>query len=216
MHIDVLDPRQKTLFDFLSAFADDYYLVGGTAIALQIAHRRSIDYDLFTEKTVQRLRIRNLFNKAGLPIEQVIYEEEGQLHILVNSVKLTFYQYPYTMEKEQQLPNGLYMPSLLSLAAMKTLALGGRAKWKDYVDLYFLLRDHFSLTQISMRAFALYQDSYNEKLLREQLCFFEDIDFSEEVDYLVSDPGVKAIQNFLTDVATTGWHNEKRENKSKD
>jgi hypothetical protein len=206
MHNEILSRPQSELLDTLSVFASDFYLAGGTAIALQIGHRRSIDYDLFTEKTVQRIRIRNIFKRSAFPIEQVLYEEEGQIHLIAHSVKLTFYQFPYTVDKFLQLPNGLYMPSLLSLAAMKTLALGGRAKWKDYVDLFFLLRDHFSLAEIVRHATQIFQDAFNDKLFREQLAYFEDIDFSEEVDYVASDPGRGFIQEFLTDIAISGWH----------
>ena len=89
---------------------------------------------------------------------------------------------------------------------MKALALGGRAKWKDYVDLYFLLRDHMSLAEIKAQANQLFHDDFNEKLFHEQLAYFEDIDFSEEVDYLKTDPGRQTIQDFLTGIATSAWH----------
>ena len=62
---------------------------------------------------------------------------------------------------------------LLTLAAMKAYALGGRAKWKDYVDLYVLLRDHFSLAQISEKSKDIFGAYYNEKLFREQLKKFQ-------------------------------------------
>ena len=52
------------------------------------------------------------------------------------------------------------MPTLLSLAAMKAFALGRRAKWKDYVDLCFLIRDHFSVPEIIREAQRLFGDSF--------------------------------------------------------
>jgi len=56
------------------------------------------------------------------------------------------------------------IPTLLDLAAMKTYALGGRAKWKDYVDLYFILKDHHSLKELSARAADIFGAYFNEKL----------------------------------------------------
>lgn len=95
------------------------------------------------------------------------------------------------------------IPDLLTLAAMKAYALGGRAKWKDYVDLYILLRDHFSLAQISKKSKDIFGVYYNEKLFREQLCYFQDVDYSEKVDFVVQPISDGEIKKFLTDVATT-------------
>ena len=96
----------------------------------------------------------------------------------------------------------IHMPDLLTLAAMKAYALGGRAKWKDYVDLYILLRDHFSLAQISEKSKDLFGVYYNEKLFREQLCYFQDVDHSEKVDFVVQAVSDEEIKQFLTDIAT--------------
>ena len=97
------------------------------------------------------------------------------------------------------------MPDLLTLSAMKAYALGGRAKWKDYVDLYFLLRERFSLRQISDQAKHVFGSYYNEKLFREQLCYFQDIDYSESVDFASMVVNEDEIKRFLTDVATTAF-----------
>ena len=70
---------------------------------------------------------------------------------------------------------------LLTLAALKAYALGRRAKWKDYVDLYFVMRDFYSLDKITKRAREIFGDLFNEKIFRTQLAYFKDIDYSEEV-----------------------------------
>ena len=61
MYLDILDKNQQELLPLVKQFSKNYYLVGGTAIALQIGHRRSIDFDLFTTKTVNKLRIKRTF-----------------------------------------------------------------------------------------------------------------------------------------------------------
>jgi len=97
------------------------------------------------------------------------------------------------------------MPSLLSLAAMKAFALGRRAKWKDYVDLYFMLRDHFSIKDISIEAEQIFRELYSEKLFRGQLAFHKDINYTEQIEYL---PGFavdeKEVKEFLIDRALEG------------
>jgi len=75
------------------------------------------------------------------------------------------------------------MPSLLTLAAMKAYALGRRAKWKDYVDLYFIMKDFHSLQEIIKQAKKIFGDEFNEKIFRTQLSYFEDINYSEKIIY---------------------------------
>lgn len=86
---------------------------------------------------------------------------------------------------------------------MKAFALGGRAKWKDYVDLYFLLKNHYSFVEISDKAKAIFEHNFNEKLFRQQLAWYNDIDYSESIDYLCPSPGDLEIKRFLTEVAIT-------------
>ena len=95
------------------------------------------------------------------------------------------------------------MPDPLSLAAMKAFALGRRAKWKDYVDLYILLKCFFTIDEISDRASVLFASEFNRKLFKQQLIYFNDIDFTEQVVYM---PGFEVteeeIKNFLIEKAT--------------
>ena len=92
------------------------------------------------------------------------------------------------------------MPSLLSLSAMKAFALGRRAKWKDYVDLYFMLKERFSIKDISTESERIFGQLFSEKLFRGQLAFHKDIDFSEPVEYM---PGFEVneqeVKDFLID-----------------
>lgn len=93
---------------------------------------------------------------------------------------------------------------LLDLAAMKAYALGRRSKWKEYVDLYFLLKEKFLLDEISQRAIEIYGDLFSDKLFRSQLSYFEDIDYTEEVEYLISNtPTEEEIKRFLIEVSTS-------------
>jgi hypothetical protein len=86
---------------------------------------------------------------------------------------------------------------------MKAYALGGRAKWKDYVDLYFIIKDHAGLKDISKRAKGIFKTFFNEKLFREQLSYFKDIDDSEKLEYMGTGIKDDAIKEFLIDNAIT-------------
>lgn len=203
MHSKVLTQEQRELLPLIKSFSNDYYLVGGTAIALHIGHRRSIDFDLFTEGDIKRKSIRNMIKKSGFVVEKLLYEAFDQIHLIVNSVKITFFSFPQVIIHPIDFDGIIGIPTLLDLAAMKTYALGGRAKWKDYVDLYFILKDHHSLAEISIRAADIFGSYFNEKLLREQLCFFDDIDYSEKVEYVCEEINDQQIRDVLSDIAIT-------------
>ena len=202
MHNNILTDEQRKLLPLIKTFSKDYYLVGGTAIALHIGHRRSIDFDLFTGNDIKRRSIRNRIEKDGFAIESVLYEAFDQLHVIVNSVKITFFNFPYEVVHPIDFEGIIRIPALLDLAAMKTYALGGRAKWKDYVDLYFVLKDYYNLKKISSRAAEIFGNSFNGKLFREQLCYFDDIDYSEKVEYVGEEIEEIKIKEFLSDIAT--------------
>jgi len=203
MYSDVLTDEQRNLLPLIRTFSKDFFLVGGTAIALYIGHRRSIDFDLVTGTDIKRQSIRNLIKKSGFAVENLLYEAFDQMHVIVNSVKITFLNFPYKISCPIDFDGIIKIPSLLDLAAMKTYALGGRAKWKDYVDLYFVLKDHHDLKELSARATEIFSGYFNEKLFREQLCFFDDIDYSEKIDYIGDEIAEQEIRNFLVHIATT-------------
>ena len=203
MYNDILTNEQQELLPLLEAFSDSYYLVGGTAIALYIGHRRSIDFDLFTDQDIKRNRISNLIENGGFHVERLLYEAFDQMHVVINSVKITFFNFPYKINPVKNFDGIIDIPSLLDLAAMKTYALGGRAKWKDYVDLYYILKYHYNLKELSNRALEIFGTHFNEKLFREQLCFFDDIDYSEKVEFIGDEIKEEEIKQFLTEVAIT-------------
>ncbi len=93
------------------------------------------------------------------------------------------------------------MPDLSILGAMKFYTLGRRGKWKDYVDIFFLFRFGYTLTRLSKNADTIFGGLYNEKLLREQLCYFDDIDYSEQVEYFQDHPSDESIQEELCKIA---------------
>jgi hypothetical protein len=205
MYRDILTANQVKLLPLVKEFARDYYLVGGTAIALHLGHRRSIDFDLFTPGKIKKQSIKRLIDRHKYPVSDTLFEDSEQLHLVINDVKLTFFSYPYRIDAPIDFDQIIHIPDLLTLAAMKAYALGGRAKWKDYVDLYILLKDYFSLAQISAKSKNIFGAYYNEKLFREQVCYFQDIDYSEKVDFVVQCVSDEEIKRFLTDIATTAF-----------
>ena len=201
MHTEILSIEQSELFLFLKRFQRSFYMVGGTAIALHLGHRRSIDFDLFSMTDLKKSRIKK--SLLEIPFKQIpIFEDYDQLHLIANQVKLTFFSFPYKVKHPINVESVLTMPSLLSLAAMKAFALGRRSKWKDYVDLYFIIRDYYSIEDISVEAQSIFPQQFSEKMFRQQLAFHKDIDYTEPVDFLVEPVVDEVIKSFLISVAT--------------
>ena len=201
MYKEVLSKKQVELLSVMEKFKREYYLVGGTAIALYLGHRRSIDFDMFKRSALNHKKNLDKLSVSGFPY-RVTRRVEEQMNLIINDVKLTFFQYPFEIKANEKFENTFRVPALIDLAAMKAYALGRRSKWKDYVDLFFLLTEHFSIGQISARANAIFGDLYSEKLFRSQLCYFGDIDYTEQVDYLFTNPpSDETIKATLTNIA---------------
>lgn len=204
MHKEILNGKQLELLPAMAQFKREYYLVGGTAIALYLGHRRSIDFDMFKSAAINHKRNLDKLESAGYSC-LVTRRVEEQMNLVVNDVKVTFYQYPFPVDPNHKFENIFRIPSLLQLAAMKAYALGRRSKWKDYVDLFFLLKDCFSISEITACASSLFGDLFSEKLFRSQLCYFDDVDYDEAVDYLIeSVPSDELIRHELTCYAVKG------------
>jgi hypothetical protein len=201
MHQEILTPRQIEVLPLVKKFKREFYLVGGTAIALHIGHRRSVDFDLFKISSINPTKIISTVKGFQFPVT-ITRRVSEQMNLVINDVKFTFFQYPFDIKAEHQPNNYVRTPELLDLAAMKAYALGRRSKWKDYVDMYFLLKDYFTISQISNQAMAIFGDLYSEKLFRAQLCYFEDIDYSEPVEFMRVDISDAEIRTFLTDTST--------------
>ncbi len=205
MHPEILNPEQQLLLPMLAIFKKEFYLVGGTAIALHKGHRLSIDFDLFKNRPISPKKITDSFKKNN---EQVLVtlNRDGQLNLVCRNVKFTFLAFEFEVPHNILIENSITIPTLLDLAAMKAYALGRRSKWKDYIDLYFIIRDNYNVVEISNRATAIFGDLFSEKLFRGQLNYFTGISFEEQIEFMpgfeVSDIDVK---DFLTDAALTGF-----------
>lgn len=202
MHLEILSKEQLELLTFIEKFKSRFYLVGGTAIALQIGHRQSIDFDLFSEKSFSISAIHKKVVEE-FPNCHIIHRSNDQIHYLLNGVKFTFFHYPFSIPLDKKLSKVISMPNLKTLAVMKAFAIGRRAKWKDYVDLYFLLKTYTSINEISLLAKEIFGGEFNSKLFRQQISYFNDVDYREAVFYL---PGFEVseeeVKSFLIDIAT--------------
>lgn len=180
-------------------------MVGVTAIALHIGHRLSIDFDLFKNGVIKPKKIIEQFKK-NKEVLSVTLNREGQLNLVCRDVKFTFFNFEHDVPHPIVIEKNITIPALLDLAAMKAFAMGRRSKWKDYVDLYYIIKEYYPISEISTRAQELFGELFSEKLFRGQLNYFEGINFDEPVDFM---PGFEVseaeVKTFLIDAALTGF-----------
>jgi hypothetical protein len=118
-----------------------FYLAGGTALALFFGHRKSIDFDFFTSKEIdtQTLFQQCLTLFTGFEVKK-IFEEKNTLYIIVNDVKISFITYDYKNIGALVESQYLSLASIEDIGAMKLSAIQNRATNKDYVDLYIIIK----------------------------------------------------------------------------
>lgn len=203
LHANILTPEQEDLIKLVREFGGDFYLVGGTALSLQLGHRRSIDFDLFTRRSFDNNRIIKLVEKY-YRLDSTGVNQKDQLTVRLHGVQMTWYLYDYEIPLEAEWEGVIRMPDVLTIAAMKAYALGQRAKWKDYVDMYFLLK-RFSLAEICGRTTELLGEGlFDEALLRGQLSYFEDVDYREEITWMPGwEVSEREVREYLSNVAST-------------
>lgn len=183
MHKEILTQEQTELLPLLKLFSGKFGLVGGTAIALYIGHRRSIDFDLFSLRGFSNAALQKKITRH-FKIDEVIVNKAGEYTIFITGVKITFFHYNYPIVFSKRLDTIVRLPDLLTLAAMKLFAMGMRAKWKDYVDIYFILKEHYTIADIVKKGKEIFGGECNEKLFRSQMAYFEDINYSESIEYM--------------------------------
>lgn len=184
----------------------DMRLVGGTALALQYAHRRSIDLDLFgilepdTDKVTECLRGYGEIKQGGCSQKVKTYE--------IDSVKVGFVDYSaYPWLDEPVKCDGLRLASPRDIAAMKINAIQGRGSRKDFVDMYFLLQ-HYSLSEIISFYEAKYPE-HSEYRAMLSLTYFEDAEM-QPMPYMFSDTTWTEMKALI--LQKTEDYNNKRNN----
>lgn len=149
----------------------DYYLAGGTGLALQIGHRESVDFDFFAENDVDADKLEALLNKTG--VFRRTYEERNTLYGELNGIRVSFIKYAYPMIQDLIKDLNFNIAGIKDISAMKLSAILSRGTKKDFVDLYFLLKIYplkelFKFYEIKYKA-----EGYQYTLLRSLQYFDE-------------------------------------------
>jgi len=128
----------------------DMRLVGGTSLALQYGHRRSVDLDFFGTTTEDIDELTKMMQDCSKDLVKGGCTKRIKTYFL-NSVKVNVVNYDYKWIDEPVIEEGIRLASPKDIAAMKVNAVMGRGTKKDFVDVYFLLKHFTSRTSSSKR-----------------------------------------------------------------
>ena len=183
--LDILPPAQKDLWPLLRSATDlGFVLYGGTAIALRLGHRASVDFDLFTDKPLDKDRLHK-----GLPFLEkatVLQDAPDTLTVLVpggsGSVKISFFgsiAFGRVGEPERTEDSIMLVASPQDLLALKLKVILQRVEGKDYVDIAALLRSGLPLDEGLGATRALYGQAFQPAECLKALVYFEGGDLSD-------------------------------------
>ena len=140
LHLVTIEPNTLGLLKNLMArpHLDKFFLVGGTALALQMGHRKSIDLDLFTlEDFDQEILLKQLQTE----FEVNVRSSSPSIFITeIDSIKVDFVRHRYLLQYPMLIIEGVRMPDIKDIAPMKLDAVTKRGSKKDFYDIYFLLQ----------------------------------------------------------------------------
>jgi hypothetical protein len=177
---DVLPPPQRSLCSELHQIPKHFVLYGGTAIALRLGHRVSLDFDFFTSQSFAPDRLL-----AQVPIlagAEILQNVNQTLTVALDRkgrIKLSFFGNLHlgrVGQPEQTQDGAIWVASLLDLAGTKAAVITQRAEAKDYLDMLALFEQGITLAQAMGAARALYGEQYNPLMTLKSLAYFGDGD----------------------------------------
>ncbi len=177
--LDILPQPQRRLWDELAAVPPEFVLYGGTAIALHLGHRQSVDFDFFGNRPFDPAKLTTAIPfMASATITQ---REPDTLSGIVDRggpVRLSFFGVPDLLRLAPPhivAGNGLQVASLLDLAGTKVSVVQQRAEAKDYTDIDAILRDgRIDLPMALASAKVIYGGQFNPQITLKALSFFDD------------------------------------------
>ena len=198
LYLELLDSKRKEVFLKLATFKKLGVLGGGTAISLQLGHRRSFDFDLLLTAPIKKTLLRDVANHfSANRVEPQVDTIDELTVVLDKEVKLTFLHFPFKSLHAEVKTEGLSLANVKDLASNKAYAIGRRGTWRDYVDLYFLIKNgKLSLMKIIEEAKKRFGGNFSERLFLEQLTYFGDID-DFTIDFAKETIPTDKIKNFL-------------------
>ena len=168
----ILNQGELFLLKNLGSFKKSgFYLAGGTALALQLGHRTSIDLDFYSFKKIQIEKITHILT-TNLPKIKIIGTAEGTIFGKFKKTEFSLFYYPYKLLKAPILFEKILLASIEDIAAMKVAAVIQRGTKRDFIDIYYLLKK-YSLKKLIGLTLKKYP-GYQEQLVLRALIYFKE------------------------------------------
>lgn len=196
MYLEALKSKPREIFNKLDKFPE-FYLVGGTGLALQMGHRISDDFDMFGDKLLDKNFIAKIYRVfKGYDIKFSLRHSE-QMNLTVDLVKFNFVRYSYPLIFKLKKINNVNVASIKEIALMKSSTLGSRASLKDYVDLYFIIKKKkITIEDIIKGCKKKYKTEFNDRLFLEELTYIRDIK-DTKIEFLKKKVDKSEIERFF-------------------
>lgn len=178
-----------------SEITKKFYLAGGTALAIHLGHRQSIDLDWFSAKNFSGIKLKKTLSKLG--DFELIGEEKGTLHGILDGVRVSFLAYDYKLLFPVIDFKKAKLADERDIAAMKIDAISSRGSKKDFVDLYFLLEKYHLSELIGFFEKKFKDIKFNKLHILKSLIFFEDAE-GEPMPIMIKKASWQAIKKRIT------------------
>lgn len=178
-HLSILLPKTKKALDFLSKEKwlgkSDWYLAGGTALALQAGHRKSVDLDFFIPKN-DFSDVSLLKHFADNKNWKTTINREGTIYGELFGAKISFIAYPFFIPKKDYVSYGeIKIINPIDIAAMKIVAISQRGRKRDFFDLYWCAKNIEPLEKTMRRLKVQYPSvAHDYHHILKSLVYFSD------------------------------------------
>lgn len=193
---NVLGPAHQRVFDQLETFKETGYLAGGTGLALQLGHRKSFDFDIFTQNKITPQARENVIQLFGQNIRFTMDTPEQLTWITDQEIKITLAYTPYAPLHPVIKTSSISLAGIEDIASDKAFTIGRRGQYRDYVDLAFILKSGRQLAAIIQETQKRYQALFDEKLFLEQLDYLDDLT-ELTVDFIADPLTPDQVKDFL-------------------
>lgn len=174
MHQEAISGETNRVLEKIaqSQIAGDFYLAGGTALALQLGHRMSVDSDWFSSKDFANASIKAIIAQLGN--FELTGEDKGTIHGILDGVKVSLFHYPYALLYPLVHFGNINLADERDIACMKIDAISSRGSKKDFIDLYVLLEKYSLGDMIGFFEKKYASLSFNTLHIFKSMVFFED------------------------------------------
>jgi Nucleotidyl transferase AbiEii toxin, Type IV TA system len=175
MFFNTLPAAARIVFTRLGELPEvaQFYLAGGSSLALQLGHRISVDLDFFSSQEFDTQRLSERLKSIGnLVIEQ---QSRGNLIGYLNETQFSFFFYDYALLTPTTEFEGIRLASVAEIGLMKLIAIGQRGRRRDFIDLFFIVNEGFTIDYLLSQTPGKYQAiSYPSYHLIRALAYFDD------------------------------------------